>query len=65
MGCFCEDAIFATQVATLKVLREGSKAYLAMFDPEKILDTIEKPVLLKCLYNAGICGIAWRMINSR
>ena len=63
-GVSCEDAIFATQEAALKVLREGGKAFLSLFDLEKAFDTIEKAVLLQCLYNKGICGRAWRIINS-
>ena len=39
-------------------LREGGKAFLSLFDLEKAFDTIEKAVLLQCLYNKGICGIA-------
>ena len=38
--------------------------FLSLFDLEKAFDTIEKPVLLQCLYNKGICGRAWRIINS-
>ena len=63
-GVSCGDAIFATQEAALKVLREGRKAFLSFFDQEKAFDTIEKAVLLQCLYNKGICGRAWRIINS-
>ena len=39
------DAIFATQEAALKVLREGGKAFISLFDLEKAFDTIEKAVL--------------------
>ena len=63
-GVSCEDAIFATQEATLKLLREGGKAFLSLFDLEKAFDTIEKTVLLRCLYKRGICGRAWRIIKS-
>ena len=63
-GVSCGDAIFATQEAALKVLREGGKAFLSLFDLEKAFDTIEKAVLLQCLYNKGISGRAWRIINS-
>ena len=48
----------------MKVLREGGEAFLSPFDLEKAFDTIENPVLLQCLYNKGICGRAWRIINS-
>ena len=48
----------------MKVLREGGKAFLSLFDLEKAFDTIEKAVLLQCLYNKDISGRAWRIINS-
>ena len=50
--------------AALKLLREGGKVFLSLFDLEKAFDTIEKAVLLQCLYNKGICGRAWRIIRS-
>ena len=48
----------------MKVLREGGKAFLSLYDLEKAFDTIEKAVLLQCLHNKGICGRALRIINS-
>jgi len=63
-GISCGDAIFATEEAALKVLREGGKAILYLFILEKAFDTIEKTVLLQCLYKKGICGRAWRIIKS-
>jgi len=48
---------------TRKVLREGGKAFLSLFDLEKAFDTTEKTVLLQCLYKKGICGRAWRIIK--
>ena len=49
---------------TRKVLREGGKAFLSLFDLEKAFDTTEKTVLLQCLYKKGICGRAWRIIKG-
>jgi len=63
-GISCEDAIFATQEASLRLLREGGSPFLSFFNLEKAFDTIEKPILLKCLYNAGVRGRAWRLIDS-
>ena len=63
-GISCQDAIFATQEALLKVLKDGGKAFLSLFDLEKAFDSIETPVLLNCLYQAGICGKSWRLIKD-
>ena len=63
-GVSCGDAIFATQEAALKLLRERGKVFLSLFDLEKAFDTIEKEVLLRCLYKKGICGRAWKIVKS-
>lgn len=41
-GVSCGYAIFATQEAALKVLRDGGKAFLSLYDLEKAFDTLEK-----------------------
>ena len=45
----CADAIFSTQEALLKFVREGDDAYLCLYDLEKAFDTIEFPTLLSHL----------------
>lgn len=38
-GISCEDAIFATQEASLRLLREGGSPFLSFFDLEKAFDS--------------------------
>ena len=52
----CSDAIFSTQEALLKFVREGDKAYLCLYDLEKAFDTIEFATLLSHLFKRGING---------
>ena len=59
----CQDAIFATQEAILKVVREGGDAFLSLFNLEKAYDSLEHDVLLDSLFDAGIKGRAWRIIS--
>ena len=54
----CEEAIFVTQKAILKLLKENGSAFLCVNDLEKAFDTIEVPVLLHTLYHAGVN--AWK-----
>ena len=59
----CQDAIFATQEAILKTVREGGEPLLCLYDLEKAYDSVEHPVLLNAIYKAGINGKAWRVIS--
>ncbi len=56
----CQDAIFATHEAIRKSIQDGS-AFLSLYDLEKAYDSIEHPVLLHALYNAGVNGKSWRL----
>ena len=58
----CSDAIFSTQEALLKFVREGDETYLCLYDLEKVFDSIEFPTLLSHQY--GINGKCWRLIKS-
>ena len=60
----CADAIFSTQEALLKFVREGDDAYLCLYDLEKAFDSIEFPTLLSHLFKRGINGKCWRLIKS-
>ena len=60
----CRDAIFATQEAILKIIKDGGEAFLSLHDLEKAFDTIEVPILLENLFKAGINGKGWRMIKA-
>ena len=63
-GLSCSDAVFATQEALLIHLRENGHPYLCLFDLEKAFDSIELSVLLRNLFNIGINGKCWRIIES-
>ena len=59
----CQDAIFATQEAILKIMHDGGEAFLCLYDLEKAYDSVEHSVLLNAIYNGGINGKAWRVIS--
>ena len=50
----CADAIFATQEVVARYLRGGSRVYMCLYDLQKAFDSVEYPVLLEKLYNAGV-----------
>ena len=55
----CQDAIFSTQEIILRILHEGGHPILSLYDLEKAFDSIEHPILLKCLSEAGLNGKSW------
>ena len=57
----CADAIFSTQEALLKFVREGDDAYLCLYDLEK---AFEFSTLLSHLFRRGVNGKCWRIIKS-
>ena len=57
----CSDAIFSTQEALLKFVREGDETYLCLYDLEKAFDSIEFPILLSHLFKYRINGKCWRL----
>ena len=63
-GISCQDAIFTTQEAILHNLRDGRVSYLSLYDLEKAFDSIDHSVLLQSLFEAGINGRAWRLIQA-
>ena len=42
-------------------MREGSWVYMCLYDLQK---AFEFPVLLDCLYKAGINGKVWRLLKA-
>lgn len=50
----CADAIFATQEVISRYLREGSRMYMCLYNLQKAFDSVEFPVLLKRLFDAGV-----------
>ena len=63
-GVSCTDAIFATQEAILKHIREDEKPTICFFDLEKAFDSIEYATLLDHLFNVGINGKCWRLMKN-
>ena len=60
----CADAIFATQEVVARYLRGGSRVYMCLYDLQKAFDSVEYPVLLEKLYNAGVNGKMWRLLRN-
>lgn len=60
----CADAIFATQEVINRYLQEGSKVYMCLYDLQKAFDSVEFPVLLRRLFDAGVNSKTWRILNS-
>ena len=57
----CADAIFAMQEVIAKYLRGGSWVYMCLYDLQKAFDSVEYPVLLERLFEAGINGKMWSL----
>ena len=63
-GVSCSDAIFSCQEVISKFIREGDSVYSCFYDLASAFDTVEYPILLDHLKNAGISGKAWRLIKD-
>ena len=63
-GISCSDAIFSCQEVISKLIREGDSVYSCFYDLASAFDTVEYPILLEHLKNAGISGITWRLIKD-
>ena len=60
----CADAIFATQEMIARYLGGGSCVYMSLYDLQKAFDSVEYPVLLQKLFDAGVNGKLWRLLKS-
>ena len=60
----CADAIFASQEVISRYLKEGSRMYMCLYDLQKAFDSVEFPVLLKRLFDAGVNSKTWRILRS-
>ena len=60
----CADTIFATQEVVARYLRGGSCVYMCLYDLQKAFDSVEYPVILERLYDAGVNGKMWRLLKS-
>ena len=54
----CADAIFATQEVISRYLKEGSRMHICLYD------SVEFPVLLKRLFDAGVNSKTWHILRS-
>ena len=63
-GVSCADAIFATQEMIARYLGGGSRVYMCLYDLQKAFDSVEYPVLLQKLFDAGVNGKLWRLLKS-
>ena len=52
---------FTTQETVRRLLQDNGHAFLTLFDVQKAFDSVELPVLLNCLYDAGVNGSSWRI----
>ena len=63
-GVSCTDATFTCQETISKFIRDGDSIYSCFYDLASAFDTVEYPVLLTHLKNAGITGKTWRLIKD-
>ena len=56
-GISCSDAIFATQEVIARYVREGGRVHMCLYDLQKAFDSVEYPVLLKRLFEAGVNAV--------
>ena len=47
-----------------KYIREGSRVYMCLYNLQKAFDSVEYPVLLEKLFDAGVNGKMWRLLKS-
>ena len=50
----CAEAIFATMEAVSQFAQQGEGMYMCFYNLQKAFDSVQYPVLLKRLYEAGI-----------
>ena len=60
----CVEAIFSTLEVVSQYSQLNEKMYMCFYDLQKAFDSVQYPVLLKRLYEAGINGRAWRLIRD-
>ena len=60
----CADAVFAIQEVIAKYLNDGDEVFMCLYDLCKAFDSVEYPVLLTRLHEAGIAGRTWRIIRD-
>ena len=63
-GVSCAEAIFSTMEVISTYSQCSEKVYMCFYDLQKTFDSIQYLVLLKCLYESGVNGKAWRLLRS-
>ena len=62
-GVFCAEAIFSTLEVLSVYSQHCEKLYMCFYDLQNAFDSVQYPVLLKRLYEAGVDGRAWRLLE--
>ena len=60
----CDDAIFATQEVIAQYVRAESQVFMCLYDVQKAFDSVEYPVLLDRLYEAGVNGSDYTALSG-
>ena len=60
----CADAIFATQEVITRYVNSGNEVIMCLYDLQKAFDSVEFPVLLSRLHEAGVSGKTWRILKD-
>ena len=63
-GISCRDSIFAGLEAERKFVDEGDTVFTNFFDLDSAFHTVEFCILLCELFNAGVKGKCWRLIQN-
>ena len=63
-GVSCAEAIFSTLEVLSIYSQRCEKVYMCFYDLQKAFDSVHYSVHLKCLYEAGVDGRAWRLLRS-
>ena len=63
-GVSCTDAIFATQEMINRYMQEGCNVFMCLYDLQKAFDSVEIPVLLHRLFEAGVNSKTWRLLQD-
>ena len=60
----CADAILATQEVIARYVKSGNEVFMCLYDLQKAFDSVEFPVLLSRLHEAGVSGKTWRILKD-
>ena len=63
-GVSCAEAIFSTLEVLSTYSNKNEKMHMCFYDLQKAFDSIQYPILLKRLFEAGVDGRVWRLLRS-